>query len=133
MSNSADERRAGPPARTPTEQARAELLRALGAVESGDRNSLERMRGALCAYVHALRDDGASKEQVIEIIRSIVATPTTASARFGLLHPARVALVELSVSWCDEEYEAWRPSGRRSGFEGPEGGVRGTGRATEGE
>jgi len=104
-----------PPASTTrqaTDDARAAMVRALAAVEVGERNSLERLRGSLCALVRSLRESGASKEEVIEVIRGIVATPVAASARFGLLHPARIALIELSINWCVEEYDNWRRATR---------------------
>ena len=102
---------AGSTARERFDGARGGVMRALAAVEVGERNSLDRLRSALCTFVGVLREDGASKEQVIEIIRTIVATPATPAARFGLLHPARIALVELSINWCIEEYESWRGPG----------------------
>jgi hypothetical protein len=84
--------------------ARDGVVRALERVERGERNGLDRLRTALCAYVRALRDTGASKEEVIQAVRVLVSNPVNADARFGLLHPARVALVELSTHWCSEEY-----------------------------
>jgi hypothetical protein len=77
----------------------------LGLVERGERNALERLREALCGFVGALRGEGVSRDEVIEIVRTLVATPTTPDATFALLGPAREALVELSVHWCAEEYE----------------------------
>ena len=108
---------AGSTARERFDGARGGVMRALAAVEVGERNSLERLRSALCTFVGVLREDGASKEQVIEIIRTIVATPATPAARFGLLHPARIALVELSINWCIEEYDS--SPGQARGVDAP--------------
>jgi hypothetical protein len=85
-------------------------VRALERVERGERNGLDRLRAALCTYVRALRDTGASSDEVVQAVRVLVSTPVSSDARFGLLHPARVALVELSVHWCTEEYANQRPA-----------------------
>ena len=84
--------------------ARDWVIDALGRMEQGERNALEGMREALCAYVTALKADGATREQATEEIRRIVSQPVTDGA-FRLLPPAREALVELSIYWCSEAFE----------------------------
>jgi hypothetical protein len=86
-------------------EARAGVVRALARVERGERNALEELRGVLCTFVRALRDDGASREDAIEAVRVVVSTPATQDAGPELRQPAREALVELSTHWCAAEYE----------------------------
>ena len=84
-------------------EARANVVAALGKMERGERNSLDGLRDVLCAFVGALKAEGASRDQAMEAVRQVISEPATAEA-FRLLAPAREALIELSIYWCTEEY-----------------------------
>ena len=84
--------------------AREWVIDALGRMERGERNALDEMREALCAFVSALKSDGATREQATEEVRRIITEPVTAEGGFRLLGPAREALIELSLYWCSEEF-----------------------------
>lgn len=84
--------------------ARAAAIDALRAVEEGQRDSLDRLRHALCSYLTALRADGLAKAEALEQVRAVIASP--ASDEPGWLLPAaREALMDLAMHWCVEQYD----------------------------
>jgi hypothetical protein len=97
----ADRERAAP---NEAAAARAGLLHALRDLESGERDSMERLHSALCELVGTLRSAGRSAEEVQEEIRGMVSEPATPDGSFRVPAIARAALVELSLQWCAEEY-----------------------------
>ncbi len=86
------------------ENARAEVVRALGVLERSERNGLEELRQSLCAFIAALRAGSVPRDEAITIVRTLIETPVTPEGRFALLPQAREALLELSMQWCAEEY-----------------------------
>ena len=84
--------------------ARRGVALALASVERGERNALEGLRQALCSFVVALREGGASKEDAMAAVKALMAEPATPDGAMTLLPPAREALVELSTYWCAQEY-----------------------------
>jgi hypothetical protein len=97
----ADRERAAP---NEAAAARAGLVHALKDLESGERDSMERLHGALCELVGTLRRAGRSADEVQQEIRAIVSEPATPEGNFRVPAIARAALVELSLQWCAEEY-----------------------------
>ena len=87
-----------------TAEARASVVDALGRMERGERNSLDLLRDVLCAFVTVLKSRGASRDEAIEAVRSVISEPATSEGAFRLLPPAREALIELSIHWCAEAY-----------------------------
>jgi hypothetical protein len=94
----------GPSTAPDVAEAREKVVGALRSMERGERNSLDGMREALCAFVTALKTDGATREQAIEAVRDVISQPASEDGGFRLLPPAREALVELSLYWCTEEF-----------------------------
>ena len=76
---------------------------ALQRVEQGERDSLDGLKSALCAFVAALRANGASKADAAQTVAALIREPTGAQGAL-LLEPARDALVELSTHWCAGEF-----------------------------
>ena len=87
-------------------EARAAVAGALARLEQGERNALDGLRDAICAYVLALRTGGTSREDAIEAVRSVMAQPSGSGDERSILPPAREALVELSMHWCADQYGA---------------------------
>ena len=86
-----------------SEDARALAVDALRAVEEGQRDSLDRLRTALCGYLAALRTEGLPKEAALERVRALIAAPGSGDPGW-LLPAAREALMELAMHWCTEQY-----------------------------
>ena len=97
----ADQERAAP---NEAAAARAGLLHALRDLESGERDSMDRLHTALCGLVGTLRRAGRSADEVQEEIRQVVSQPATPEGNYNVPAIARAALVELSLQWCAEEY-----------------------------
>ena len=87
-----------------TRSAQAELLDALGGVERGERDSLERLHGALCGYVSVVRASGVTPSEATERVRALVTRPATPAGERAIPVQARDALVELSLLWCTKQY-----------------------------
>ena len=86
-----------------TAAARAAAVEALARVEQGERNSLDRLRDAICSYLAALRAEGVTKKDALEQVRTVVATPASADESW-LLPAAREALTDLAMHWCTQQY-----------------------------
>jgi hypothetical protein len=86
-----------------TAEARDGAVEALKYVERGERNSLDRLRDAMCTYLSALKAEGISRDDALERIRSLIATPASGDPTW-LLPAAREALMDLAMHWCTEEY-----------------------------
>ena len=93
---------------------RSNVVQALGRLEHSERDAVEGLRMAICAFVGSLRSDGATQEQVVEAVRTLVATPATADGAINLAPAVREALVELAIHWCTDEWSNARtdPSSR---------------------
>jgi hypothetical protein len=104
MASYSDRGHPGPATALEIAEARANVVDALGRMERGERNSLDTLRQVLCVYVTALKAEGATRTQVMEAVRRVIAEPTSAEGAFRLLPPAREALVELATHWCGEEF-----------------------------
>lgn len=103
MSHASD---AGSPTDTVSGQAsdaRLLALDALRAVEEGERDSLDRLRTALCSYLTALRAAGLPRNEALERIRAVIAAPVSEDPGW-LLPAAREALMDLAMHWCTEQY-----------------------------
>ena len=85
-------------------EARGSVARALARLERGERNALDELRDAVCAFVLALRTNGTSREDAIEAVRAAMSQPSGSGDEYSILPPAREALVELSVHWCADQY-----------------------------
>ena len=86
-----------------TSDARALAVDALRAVEEGERDSLDRLRAAICTYLSALRAEGLPKADALERVREVIGTPASSNPGW-LLPAARDALVDLAMHWCTEAY-----------------------------
>jgi hypothetical protein len=84
--------------------ARAALVQALARVERGERDGLEELHKASCAFVAALRKEGATKEQILDEVRQVAASPVTPEGASKIPPIAREALAELTLRWCTDEY-----------------------------
>ena len=82
---------------------RAAVRSALQRVEQGERDSLDGLKSALCAFVAALRAEGVTKEEAAQTVAALIREPTGTQGTL-LLEPAREALVELSTHWCAGEF-----------------------------
>lgn len=87
------------------EDARERARTALAHVEHGQRDAMEELREALCAYVGALRRAGLTREATLGTVREFVATPVTADGAHALTPIVRDALSELTLQWCEAEYD----------------------------
>ena len=85
---------------------RAYVIKALQRVEQGERDSLEELKSALCAYIGALRAEGADKDAATRAVAEVIMTPASPEGESNLRPPAREALVELSTHWCAEEFKS---------------------------
>jgi hypothetical protein len=85
--------------------ARERATAALAQLEGGHRDAMEELRQTLCAYVGALRREGSTREATLDTVRSFVATPVTPDGALGLTPIVRDALAELTLQWCQAEYD----------------------------
>jgi hypothetical protein len=83
---------------------RAAVAQALARLERGERNALDNLREAVCAFVLALRTSGSSREAAVEEVRTVMSQPSGSGTEHSILPPAREALVELSTHWCADQY-----------------------------
>ena len=83
---------------------RARVLAALADVEHGRRDAVEDLRMALCAYVGALRAAGATRDMTLADVRSLIAAPASPDGALTLTPIVRDALAELTLQWCEAEY-----------------------------
>lgn len=88
-----------------TEAAREQARTALAHLERGHRDAMDELREALCRYVGALRKDGLTREATLAAVRAFVATPATPDGALALTPIVRDALAELTVQWCEAEYD----------------------------
>jgi hypothetical protein len=65
---------------------------------------MEELRVALCVYVGCLRREGAPRETILADVRSLIATPATPAGAIALTPVVRDALAELTLQWCEAEY-----------------------------
>jgi hypothetical protein len=79
-------------------------MMALGRVETGQRDALDELRQALCAYVDVLRRAGQTRDGVLAQIRQIMKQPATPGGAYSLTPIVREALAELTLEWCRAEY-----------------------------
>ena len=84
-------------------EARAAAVEAVRAVEEGERDSLDRLRAAVCTYLSALRAEGTEKSAALDEVRAVIATPVSDNPGW-LLPAAREALMDLAMHWCIEQY-----------------------------
>jgi hypothetical protein len=84
--------------------ARENVIAALTRVEQGQRDGMEDLRVALCAYVAVLRQEGLSREATLAGVKALIATPATPEGGVSLTPIVRQALAELTLQWCEAEY-----------------------------
>ncbi len=84
-------------------EARDTALAALALVERGERNSLDNLRDAVCTYLTVLKAGGCSKDDALERVRALIATPVSPDPTW-LLPAAREALMDLAMHWCTQQY-----------------------------
>jgi hypothetical protein len=87
-----------------TQPARDVAVAALGRLESGQRDALEELRVALCAYVGVLGREGWTGDAVLSHVRELMMTPATPAGAVSLTPIVREALTELTLEWCRAEY-----------------------------
>lgn len=87
---------------------RERVVAALRGVEQGERESLDKLRSAICEFISALRTVGTAREEVASIVADLIKTPGDPEGGTRLPGPAREALVELSLHWCAEELKKGR-------------------------
>ena len=85
--------------------AREHAVAALGRLEHGQRDAMDELREALCGYVGALRQEGWTREATLATVRTLIATPVTPDGVLALAPIGRDALAELTLQWCQAEYE----------------------------
>ncbi len=90
-------------ARRAIAEARDSALAALALVERGERNSLDNLRDAVCTYLTVLKAGGCSKDDALERVRALIATPVSPDPSW-LLPTAREALMDLAMHWCTQQY-----------------------------
>src|SRR5213080_2469898 len=90
--------------RESTTAARGRVQTALANLEQGHRDAMEELRVELCAYVGHLREDGLTREEALDNVRSLIAAPATPDGALTLTPVVRDALAELTLQWCEEEY-----------------------------
>ena len=84
---------------------RARALSALANLEHGHRDAMEELRVAICEYVGTLRRQGSSRDETLATIRVLIATPATPEGGVALTPIVRDALAELTLQWCEAEYD----------------------------
>ena len=82
--------------------ARQHATEALLRVERGERNALDGLREAICTYRSALEADGTTREDALQRVRELIATPAS-SEHTWLLPAAREALMDLAMYWCAQQ------------------------------
>ena len=87
-------------------RAEDEVRRALAWCERGERDSLELLQQALCAFVSARRRDGATRDSVLGEVRQLVGESFTPERISMLPAVTREALAELTLQWCEKEYDS---------------------------
>ena len=92
-----------------TRAAHTVVLTALGRVEGGQRDALDELRVALCAYVGALRRAGWARDAVLSRIREVMTQPATPGGALSLTPIVREALADLTLEWCRAEYARLAP------------------------
>ena|SRR5690242_5943557 len=85
--------------------ARERVVGALGRLEHGQRDAMDELREALCGYVGALRHEGWTREATLATVRTLIATPVTPDGAIALTPIVRDALAELTLQWCQAEYD----------------------------
>ena len=85
--------------------ARERAVFALGRLEHGQRDAMDELREALCGYVGALRQEGWTREATLATVRTLIATPVTPDGAIALTPIVRDALAELTLQWCQAEYD----------------------------
>ena len=95
---------------------RARVVDALACIEMGERDGLDGLQTALCEFVGALREEGASAAEVAAHVHEIVAAPAAPHAHPVLPPTVRTALVELAEEWCAAEYARGAAGERRGEF-----------------
>ena len=90
---------------SPVDAARDEARTAMRNLEQGQRDGMEELRVALCAYVGAMRRAGSTREATLAAVRTFVATPATPDGAIALTPIVREALAELTLEWCAAEYD----------------------------
>jgi hypothetical protein len=89
----------------PSGRDRDNVVDALVRLERSERDAVEGLRTAICGFVGSLRAEGASQEQVVEAVRTLVASPATADGALNLAPAVREALVELAIHWCVDQWD----------------------------
>lgn len=110
MSESTAQTESCAPRTTDTRAARDIAIAALAHVEGGQRDALEELRVALCAYVSALGREGWSRDAVLQHIREMMAQPASPGGAYCLTPIVREALAELTLEWCRAEYARITPT-----------------------
>ena len=87
------------------QEALGRAMAALAHLEHGQRDAMDELRVALCAYVGALRAEGASREATLASVRDLVTSPASSDRGPALPPIVREALAELSLEWCEAEYD----------------------------
>ena len=90
----------------PSGRDRDNVVNALGRLERSERDAVDGLRTAICGFVGSLRAEGATQEQVVEAVRTLVASPATADGALNLAPAVREALVELAIHWCVDEWDS---------------------------
>ena len=85
--------------------AREHAVSALGRLEHGQRDAMDELREALYGYVGALRQEGWTREATLATVRTLIATPVTPDGAMALTPIVRDALAELTLQWCQAEYD----------------------------
>jgi hypothetical protein len=88
-----------------TNAARERATTALGRLEHGQRDAMDELREALCSYVGALRGEGWTREATLATVRTLIGTPVTPDGALALTPIVRGALAELTLQWCEAEYD----------------------------
>jgi hypothetical protein len=87
-----------------TSIARDDVIAALARVEQGQRDAMEDLRHSLCVYVGKLRQSGLSREATLSGVRALIGAPATPEGELSLTPVVRQALAELTLQWCEAEY-----------------------------
>ncbi|HKN69111.1 MAG TPA: hypothetical protein VJW73_22680 [Gemmatimonadaceae bacterium] len=85
--------------------ARERAMSALGRLEHGQRDAMDELRESLCGFVGTLRQEGWTREATLATVRTLIATPVTPDGAVALTPIVRDALAELTLEWCQAEYD----------------------------